>query len=65
MDIMFINKQALFATIEKDVRFQGLVPLDNRTKKDIYGALDVVMRRYKTKYLPLNALNVTASLNQL
>ena len=32
MDIMFINQLVLFTKIDKDIRFQGLVPLSNTTK---------------------------------
>ena len=32
MDIMLINKQVLFTKTDKDIRFQGLVSLANRTK---------------------------------
>ena len=46
MEIMFINKQALFKTIEKYIRFQGLSALANMTKEEWYRALGVVMRHY-------------------
>ena len=46
MDIMFINQQALFTTINKYIRFHGLVPLSNRAKGGCYRALYVVMRHY-------------------
>ena len=44
MYIMFINKQVLFATIDKDIWFRGIFPLANITKEYCYRALDVVMR---------------------
>ena len=47
MDIIFINQQAFFTTIEKGIRFFVLVPLSNITKEECYMALDVVMRHYK------------------
>ena len=34
MEIMFINKQALFKKIDKHTRFLELVPLANRTKEE-------------------------------
>ena len=33
MEIMFISQQALLTTIDKYIRFYGLFPLSNRTKK--------------------------------
>ena len=47
MDIMFINQQALFTIICKDLRFHGLFSLANRTKEECYRDLDVVLRHYK------------------
>ena len=46
MYIIFINQQALFATIDKEILFIGLVPLDNRSKEQCYRSLDAVMRHY-------------------
>ena len=46
MEIMFINQQALFTTIDKDINFRELVPLANRTKEECYRDLYVVMRYY-------------------
>ena len=46
MEIMFINKQALFNKTDKDIRFHGLVPLEKITKEECYRYLDVVMRYY-------------------
>ena len=34
MEIQFINKQALFTTIDEDIRFYGLVTLSNITKEE-------------------------------
>ena len=65
MDIMFINQQALFVTIYKDVRFSELVPLVNITKEEYYRALDVVTRHYKKIVFLVKALNVIVSLKQL
>ena len=50
MDIMFINQQALFATIEKYVRFRVLFPLANRTKEYFYRDMDVLMRHKKAVF---------------
>ena len=44
MDNMFINQQVLCTKIYKDMRFRGLVPLDNRTKEECYRDLDAAMR---------------------
>ena len=46
MYIMFINQQALFTKIDKDIWFYELVPLENIIKEYCYVALDVVMRHY-------------------
>ena len=43
---MLINQQALFTTIDNDIRFCGLVPLANITKEECYKALCIVIRYY-------------------
>ena len=65
MEIMFIDQQALLTTIDKDIQFCGLVTLSNIPKEDRYWDLDIVMRHCNKVGFPLNALNVTASLNSL
>ena len=47
MDIISLNQQELFTTIDKRIRFCGLVTLANKTKEQCYRALDVVMIYYK------------------
>ena len=44
MEIMFIDQEALFATIGKNIRFIELIPIFNRTKEDRYKEFGVVMR---------------------
>ena len=46
MEIMFINQQELFTTIDKYIRFRGLLPLANITQEECYRALYLVMRHY-------------------
>ena len=54
MDIIFINKQALFTTIDKNIWFRGLFTLSNRTKEECYRALSKVMRHYNKSVFLLN-----------
>ena len=44
MEIMFINKQAFFTTLNKDIKFCGLVTLSNTENEECYRYLYVVMR---------------------
>ena len=46
MEIMFINQQELFTTIDKYIRFCGSVPLSNITQEECYRDLDAAMRYY-------------------
>ena len=46
MYIIFINQQALFTKIDKDIRFCVLVPLANITKEEFYEDLNVVIIHY-------------------
>ena len=40
------QSSGFFTTIDKDIWFQGLVPLSNRIKEDCYRSLGVVMKHY-------------------
>ena len=60
-----MNQHILFKTIDKYIRFRGLVKIANRTKEECYRDLDVVTRHYKKAGFLLNKSNVTASLNKL
>ena len=46
MDIMFVNELPMLTTIDKTIRFRGLVPLESRTHEECYRALDKVLRFY-------------------
>ena len=46
MDIISINKQALFTTIDKDTWFRVLLSLTNITNKECHRGLDVLMIHY-------------------
>ena len=46
MDIMFVNEFPMLTTIDRTIKFRGLVPLQTRTHDDIYKALDEVLRFY-------------------
>ena len=48
MDIMFINGMPILTTINKTLRFRGLVPLNNRFAEELYRGLNVVMRHYNS-----------------
>ena len=46
MDIIFINGAPMLTTIDKTVKFRGLVALKNRTANTMYKALGRVLRQY-------------------
>ena len=46
MDIMFINELPMLTTIDRTIRFRGLVPLESRTHAECYDALDKILRFY-------------------
>ena len=46
MEIMFINRQVLLTTMDKYIRFRGLIPLENIINEDFCRVLDLVMRYY-------------------
>ena len=47
MEIMFINQQTLFTTIDKDISFCGLITPAKRKKEEPYRDSDLLMRHLK------------------
>ena len=46
MDVMYINQQPMLTTIDKSIRFRGIVPLNSTSHDEYYQALDQVLRFY-------------------
>jgi hypothetical protein len=46
MDLMYVNKMPVFTSIDKTFRFRAAVNLANRTKDELFKALDAVLRQY-------------------
>eukprot|EP00980_Cylindrotheca_fusiformis_P016549 scaffold4962_cov112-Cylindrotheca_fusiformis.AAC.3 len=46
MDIMFINQCAFLTTIDKSVQFRMTIPIENRSKDELFRGLDVALRYY-------------------
>ena len=44
MDIMFVNGMPMLTGIDRSLRFRSLVPLENRTARELYKKLDVILR---------------------
>ena len=43
---MFINGIPFLMAIDRTIRYRSVVPLENRTKEQLYKALDVVLCMY-------------------
>ena len=56
MDIIFINKQAFYATIDKDIQFRVLAPLSNIKKEEFYRTLDALIKNYNTAGFPIKRI---------
>jgi hypothetical protein len=46
IDVMHINGMPMLTTIDTKIKYRGLIPLKNRTKEQLYEALDKVFRHY-------------------
>ena len=46
VDLMFVNGIPFLTAIDRTIRYRSVVPLENRTKEQLYKALDVVLRMY-------------------
>jgi hypothetical protein len=57
MDIMFMNGMPMLTGIDRSVQFRSLVPLDDRTAKELYRGLDKVLRRYNDNEYNVERIN--------
>ena len=46
IDIMYVNELPMLTSIDKTIKYRGLVPLSTRTQDDIFDALDQILRFY-------------------
>ena len=46
MDIMFVWGIPFLTTIDKTIRFRATVPLNSQKAKEVYKALDFILRQY-------------------
>ena len=46
VDLMFVNGIVVLTSIDRSIRFRGLVPMKSKTKDEIYKAIDVILRHY-------------------
>jgi hypothetical protein len=46
IDLLFVNGMPMFTSIDKTIKFRSLVPMENQTGKELYRAIDVVLRHY-------------------
>jgi hypothetical protein len=48
IDIMYVNECGFMTTIDQTIRFRSAIPIDNRTHKEYYHVLDMVLRVYNS-----------------
>ena len=53
VDLMFVNGIPFLTAIDRTIRYRSVVPLENRTKEQLYKALDVVLRMYNEAGYPI------------
>ena len=46
IDVMYVNECGMLTSIDRSVRFRGLVPVENKDHKEYYRALDKILRFY-------------------
>ena len=46
MDIMFVNELPFLTTIDRQIKFRSLVPMESRTSKESFKRIDMVLRHY-------------------
>jgi hypothetical protein len=48
IDIMYVNECGFMTTIVRTIRFRSAIPINNRTHKEYYRVLDMVLRVYNS-----------------
>jgi hypothetical protein len=48
IDIMYVNECGFMTTIDQTIRFRSAIPIENRTHKEYYRVLDMVLRVYNS-----------------
>lgn len=46
MDVLFINNAIFLVTIDRVIKFRAAVPMQDRTKEELYESLDIIFRHY-------------------
>ena len=46
IDIMYVNGFPMFTSIDRTIKFRGLVPLESRTHSELFKAIDMIFRHY-------------------
>ena len=46
IDVMYINSQPFMSAIDDVIKFRSLVPMNNRTLKELFASLDAILRLY-------------------
>ena len=46
LDIMFVNGIPMLTSIDRTIRYRPLIPLKNRESKELYWAIDAILRNY-------------------
>jgi hypothetical protein len=48
IDILYVNECGFMTTIDRTIRFSSAIPINNRTHKEYYHVLDMVLRVYNS-----------------
>ena len=63
IDLMFVNGLPMLTSIDTSIKFRSLVPLKSQTAKELYKALDVVLRKYNKNKFQVNKINCDQQFN--
>jgi hypothetical protein len=56
MDIMYVNDQKYLTSVDLYLRYRCCVPIDTRKNKEIFKALDVILRQYNKGQYRINKI---------
>ena len=65
VDLMFVNGIPFLMAIDRTIRYRSVVPLENRTKDQLYKALDVVLHMYNEAGYRIREIHANNEFRQL
>ena len=65
IDIMYVNGMPFLTTIDKTISYRSVIPLQDRSKKHLYNAIDKVTRLYNSARHSISVIHIDEEFKHL